>query len=80
MGVLEYSKELGQKVDNQKKLPSGKPDEVSIRAATIVAANMIAKELGTTDANVDATLFLLTRDPEFKEKAKPHHRTVTANY
>ena len=80
MGILKYSTDLGKKVDNQEKLLSGKAEEVSIRAATIVAANMIAKELGTTDANVDAALFLLTRDPDFKEKAKPHHRTVTANY
>lgn len=43
MGILEYSEKLAKIVDGKEEIPHGGELEVEIRAATVVAVEMIKK-------------------------------------
>ena len=83
MGVLEYSRELGDKVDRLELLQAGSPEEVEIRANTVWAVELIRRELkgrgkDLTAPEIDWTLWTMGQSDEFR--AKPYHRTVTIFY
>lgn len=76
MGVLEYSPELAQKVDSQTLIEKDSIEERAIRAATIVAGEMMAEHFGVTPAAVDN--FLWTN--RSKAGSAPFHLTITTDY
>jgi hypothetical protein len=82
-GILDYSPSLAQKVDDRVLIPAGSPEEVEIRAGTIVAVDMIRRELTRLGRvakafEIDSILWNLGQGDEYR--AKPYHRTVTVFY
>ena len=45
LGIFEYSDQLSQKIDSLQELPYSCPEEVEIRAATVVAVEMILDQV-----------------------------------
>ena len=81
MKMLNYTKELREKVDNKIPIDAGSREELEIRAATIHAADKLIKEIDS-DYNVNAlhvdyALWSVGRNGEIK---KPHHLTRTIWY
>jgi hypothetical protein len=78
-GVLVYSKELAEKVDNYILLPKGSSEEVEIRAATIWAVELLRQLMPEfASSKIDLALWLLTQDKSKFDK--PYHRTYTIYY
>lgn len=80
LGVLVYDTALADAVDNRRLIPRDSADEVAIRSATLVACADLAARARVSDADVDAWLFLQTREADFEATAKPFHLTVTNTY
>lgn len=82
-GILEYSKELADKIDNLIEIPEGSDEEVEIRAATIWAVELATKEVkksvpAATAAQVDGIFWFTGQNKSADDK--PYHRTRTAWY
>ena len=58
LGVLDYSPSLADRVDHHHLLEEGGQEELSIRAATIIACEAIAAHTGGTSADIDNLLWL----------------------
>lgn len=87
MGVLEYGGDLGQSVDQQQELARDGPEEVSIRAATVVAVDRLVEALNQGAASkqysavtVDWYLWQHGEKLEQQGAMKPHHRVRTTCY
>jgi hypothetical protein len=83
IGVLEYADELAEKVDRFAYLQPGGDEEVEIRAGTIIAVELIRREMKSrgrdfTAPEIDWILWNLGQEDRFREK--PYHRTVTIFY
>lgn len=83
MGVLVYGDELASVVDSYTHIPQGDRLEVEIRAATLVACDLLVRALhnrgrGVTAAELDWHLWSLSQ--ELGRNHRPYHRTVTVFY
>jgi hypothetical protein len=83
LGILEYSEELENKIDNKIELPRGSEEEIEIRAGTIWANEFIKKELKKkipkiNTIHINDHLWLLGQTKS--EKDKPYHLTRTTAY
>ncbi|MPN62756.1 hypothetical protein SDC9_210509 [bioreactor metagenome] len=58
LGVLAYSTSLADKVDQRILLTENGQEELSIRAATVLACEAIAAHTGGTSADIDNLLWL----------------------
>lgn len=83
LGILEYSKELANIVDECCIIPSRSREEFEIRAATILAGEMMLDRLlprlkGLNSQRIDRLLWYIgqKRSPH----DKPYHRTYTTAY
>lgn len=76
-GVLIYQKELVRKVDNYVLLKPGSREEIEIRSATIVACDLIAKEIGVIPVIAENAIWSLSQT---HQKQHPYHRILTTNY
>lgn len=81
--ILEYSKELENKIDNKVEILKDSEEEIEIRANTIWAVELIKKELKKNIPKIDSIhindhLWLLGQIKS--EKDKPYHRTRTISY
>lgn len=77
-GIIEYSKELAEKVDNMVLIEAGSADEVEIRAATIWGVELIRQKIKKyTPAQIDNALWLISQD---QTGTRPYHRTYTIFY
>lgn len=74
-GILEYSDKLAAKVDSRQLLKKGGPDELAIRAATIIGCEMFAEHHGVTAAETDWFFWLKRKEP-----VRPFHLTMTTAY
>lgn len=85
-GVLIYSEALSAAVDNKIELVAGSPQEIAIRAQTIVAVEklkefMALRGLKLTAAETDNLLWLKAqRQSEKHQTVRPYHRTLTHFY
>ncbi|MFH1158533.1 MAG: queuosine salvage family protein [Pseudomonadota bacterium] len=82
-GILEYDAELTSKIDNGVLLPSGSGEEIEIRAAAVHAVELMrqaARDQGhaVTSVNLDHLLWHRGHEPALR--AKPTHRTLSADY
>jgi len=82
--VLTYEAALAQRIDEQIELGAGSAEEVEIRAATIVAVELIRQELeklgfASSAATIDNKLWQLSQKLD-KTKVKPYHRCKTVFY
>ncbi len=76
-GVLEYSPELTDKVDNYVELLHDSREEIEIRAATVWAGELIRQKIKLAANKIDNALWLLSQEiPE----TNPYHRTRTVFY
>ena len=81
LGILKYSTELANKIDNYVMIPGGSDEEVEIRAHTIYASDLLCREINkhrkdkVTSCQIDEYLWL-----EGKESKKPRHFTKTTSY
>jgi hypothetical protein len=80
-GILEYSKELANNIDNFVMIIGGTDEEIEIRAHTIYASDLLCKEVNKlrknkiTPNHIDEFLWL-----EGKKSKKPRHFTETIFY
>lgn len=75
LGVLSYGKSLAALVDSGAILQENSPEEIAIRAATVVACERISVAHGVPPERLDFWLWL--RRNEFSQ---PFHRVRTARY
>jgi hypothetical protein len=77
-GVVSYSKELADKVDNYVLIPSGSREEIEIRSATIWCIELIKQKIGKyPSADIDNALWLISQN---QSDIQPHHRTYSIFY
>jgi len=83
LGVLEYSKELAEKVDQKDLIPRDSEEEIEIRAATIWAVEHIKEELSKKYPKIKSIdindYFWLLGQQKYPGE-KPYHRTRTTAY
>lgn len=78
-GIMKYSSELANKIDNLIELHHDSREEIEIRAMTIFAVELLKKEIKTMSAwEIDNTLWLISQD--IQNRALPYHRTRTIYY
>ncbi len=73
--ILDYSEELAAKIDQGVHLPENGPEEMAIRAATMIACRDLGDITGWSAADVDGWFF--TRR---NETGQNFHLTITSNY
>lgn len=84
MGILIYSKELAEKVNNKIPIPKGSEGEIEIRANTIWAIEFMKKEIqekrdiDIISQEINDHLWLLSQDKSLADK--PYHLTRTTAY
>ena len=81
IGILEYSKELENKIDQEKELNHNSNEEIEIRANTLYVLELIKKELKKKDIiissiELDNIIWNISRE---KKLTKPHH-TISIYY
>jgi len=81
--VLEYSKELSEKIDNKIEIPSGSEEEIEIRAFSIQAIEDIKEKLnkgGFSVSSPEIHTLIWFKGKTLPSDSKPHHRTLTIWY
>ncbi len=77
-GAIGYADDLAKRIDGFIPINSGSPEEVEIRAATIVCVENIRRQLESyTAAQIDNALWLMSQD---QTGIKPFHRCRTIFY
>jgi hypothetical protein len=81
---LNYEAALAERIDKQIELQPGSEEEVEIRAATVVAVELIRQELeklsfSSSAAAIDSQLWQLSQKLD-KTEVKPYHRCRTVFY
>lgn len=77
-GVITYSQDLAERIDNYILIPAGSREEIEIRAAGIWGVELIRQKLQSyTSGEIDNALWLISQD---QAGAKPYHRTETIYY
>ena len=79
-GVLVYSEELQRKVDEKLEIPQNSECEIEIRAATVVACDMLAARLSQPVVKTDWLLWQIGEREKKLGLLKNHHRTHTTFY
>lgn len=74
-GLIKMSKKLSLLIDSNEPILENSDKELNIRAATIKACAMIAKNNNISVDDVDAYFFMHRKESDFK-----HHLCVTTNY
>lgn len=75
LGVLEYSKSLGEKIDNSELIEANGDEEKAIRGSSLIAMELIAKYFDVSVADLDFYIWQLRN-----ESKKPFHLTKTTKY
>lgn len=78
LGVLTYSTALENRVMSRENLPAGSVEENEIRAATVIACELIAEKLEVAPIDIDHLLW--QKGEAEKDTLNPHHRTYTIFY
>ncbi|MCX6789556.1 MAG: queuosine salvage family protein [Candidatus Gribaldobacteria bacterium] len=81
-GILEYSPQLLQKIKNENLITAGSSTEVEIRANTIVAVEMLKKELAKLGRNLPSFQidWILWNMSQKIKMPTPYHKTRTIYY
>eukprot|EP01133_Synstelium_polycarpum_P001522 gene1522-1778_t len=83
MGVLEYSKELGDMVDGNIEIPVGSEMEVEIRAVTVQAVEKMRDHFNRNNCNLlalEVDWMLWGKGEAMLAELPPHHKTFTIFY
>lgn len=79
LGILEYSRKLDGKINNQILISSGSAQESEIRAATIAAVEYLRKALNNKFYSFEID-WILWNEAQFSKINKPYHLTRTIYY
>lgn len=82
-GVLEYEKDLADRIERGVLIPKGSEEEIELRAGAVHAVELIAESLKGSErplAPMDLDYVLWNRGQEPSYKARPRHRTRTVFY
>ncbi len=79
-GILEFSEELSELVDNKICLQEDSNMEVEIRANDIVVIDYIYKKLNKKVTRMDINDYIWLLGQDKSKMIKPYHRTLTNNY
>jgi len=82
-GVIEYSSDLEDRIDNLVEIEAGSDEEVEIRAMTILAIEQLAQHIKKRIPSVNALQIdhmLWLKGQEKSPDDKPYHRTRTIGY
>ncbi len=79
LGIIEYSKELSDLVDNKIEIEVASKYEVEIRASQIVVIEYIKKKLDNV-MPIDINDFLFIYSKNVKNIVKPYHLCRNTNY
>ena len=80
---MKYSESTAKRVDDRTEIPFGSEVESEIRAATVVAVEMLQKELAALGMDllvIEVDWLLWQRGEVAKDSILPHHRTLTIYY
>lgn len=77
LGVLEYSEELANKIDDWELIKAGSREELEIRSATIWAIELVSERLGITVGLADRAIWWLSRELDINQL---YHRTYSIYY
>lgn len=75
LGLLDYAPELAAKIDRGELIEGNETEERAIRAASLLAVDVLAKQQNVAVADVDYWLWLKRKEPQ-----TPFHRTRTTLY
>ena len=83
LGILEYREPLARMIDESRQIPANSREELEIRAATIMAGEMMTDLLrkrikGITSQHVDRLIWLAGQKKTPQDK--PYHKTLTTAY
>lgn len=79
-GILEFSYELSNLVDNKIELQENSEMEVEIRANNIVVIDYIYKKLNKRITRMDINDYIWLLGQDKSKMIKPYHRTLTNHY
>lgn len=80
LGLIKYSKDLADKIDNYVLIKKDSEEETEIRSATIWAVELIRQELegDYLTSDIDNAIWLISQDKS--GEIQPYHRTYTIYY
>ena len=82
-GVLEYEDSLARRIDHQRPIEAGSPEEIEIRAVAIHAVELVVsalRGLGREVRAMDVDYLLWNRGQQPAYKARPRHRARSVYY
>lgn len=79
LGIIEYSKELSDIIDNKVEIDISSIYEVEIRASQIVVIEYIKKKIENA-ISIDINDFLFIYSKKVKNIVKPYHLCRNTNY
>lgn len=80
LGILEYSIELSNIVDNKQEIKENSDYETEIRANTLVVIDKIKNKLGNKICSIDINDYIWGKSKNKDIKLKPYHLTRCINY
>ena len=80
LGILEYSKQLADKVDHQEILEENSEYETEIRANMLVVIHLIKQKLGNQVNAIDINDYIWSQGKNKNLSLKPYHLTRSTNY
>ncbi|CAM9699572.1 unnamed protein product [Scytosiphon promiscuus] len=83
LGVMEYDKELEEKIGGKVPLQAGSEEEVEIRAMSVQAVEGLREALARRNVivtSVEIDWRLWHEGERIKKNIQPHHRTLTCFY
>jgi len=82
LGLMQFSQELGDKVNGRRLLDAGSREETEIRVATVAVCDQLIEFTCVKGGDIDALKldFWLWRRGFEHETQLPHHRTLTTDY
>ncbi len=84
VGIMSYSERLLQQIKSMSEIQFGSEVESEIRAATVIAVEMIRDRLlekkGLKLLSIEIDWLLWNWGEKIKDEIAPHHRTLTIYY
>lgn len=79
-GILEFSEELEQKIENKEPIEKDSDMEIEIRANDIVVIDYIAEKMKNEIPRIDINDYIWLLGQDKSKMTKPYHRTLTNKY
>ena len=80
LGILEYSSEVADIIDNQKEIKVNSKYEIEIRANMLVVIDLIKRKIGKEVNAIDINDYIWSQGKNKEIKLKPYHMTRCINY